>query len=517
MFKKFGSGSPGSDGGRGRSRSASALALVLIGGSLGIAAPALIPGTAIAASDTPALYTESAAHPTGQSAVFTTTVGLKPSKDAQTFWSHQFQVGNQLGSIGFQSTEDGSGRNLWLFSTQGVTGCEPSATDGGQCVGPLDGKSEASARIWKTWQAGRTYALKIAAVADRAGWWRASVVDGSDGTETALGTLRFANGGTRLLPLRGWVGFYQLSEPGEQCAKLEDSDVTFGPFQVDGKSFRYSYLNRYKFACTNAVLRINDDGSAFLASHAKLKPVALLSKPNALAVTPDASFWSSAIRLQPAQSDDAHDWLLRSDGTIRTTNDRWCLTEEPETFWHGKRVALASCSSASNRVWSQVDGHLKNEATGLCLATSDHSTYPGARLVTAPCSRDADQEFVSVQPQSIMTRRPGTYLWADASVRSQTPVATRSSVPDLGWKMLPDGTIRSRDDKQCLDLSGSSSANGTPIILWACTGGINQKWTTTPEGELRTRMADDVCATVQENGNVAGYRCTGGTNQTFWF
>ncbi|ODA90299.1 hypothetical protein ATY41_10360 [Leifsonia xyli subsp. xyli] len=206
---------------------------------------------------------------------------------------------------------------------------------------------------------------------------------------------------------------------------------------------------------------------------------------------------------------------MRSDGTIRTMNDRWCIADQPRSFWHNPWVALARCASVPNQRWSQVDGHFKNESTGLCLATSDHSTYPASRLATAPCSRDADQQFVSVEPQTIMTRSPGSYLWPDTSVKPDSPVMIRQSVPEPGWKLLPDGTIRSLDDQQCLGFSGSSTANGTPVVLGACTGG-GQKWTATPDGELRTRLADNVCATVQE-GSVVGSRCTGGANQTFWF
>jgi hypothetical protein len=30
---------------------------------------------------------------------------------------------------------------------------------------------------------------------------------------------------------------------------------------------------------------------------------------------------------------------------------------------------------------------------------------------------------------------------------------------------------------KCLDVTGNSSAGGTRMLLWACTGGANQKWT----------------------------------------
>jgi len=30
---------------------------------------------------------------------------------------------------------------------------------------------------------------------------------------------------------------------------------------------------------------------------------------------------------------------------------------------------------------------------------------------------------------------------------------------------------------KCLDVTGVNSADGTPLQLWTCTGGPNQKWT----------------------------------------
>lgn len=29
----------------------------------------------------------------------------------------------------------------------------------------------------------------------------------------------------------------------------------------------------------------------------------------------------------------------------------------------------------------------------------------------------------------------------------------------------------------CLDATGPSSADGTPLQIWDCTGGTNQRWT----------------------------------------
>jgi Ricin-type beta-trefoil lectin domain-like len=32
-------------------------------------------------------------------------------------------------------------------------------------------------------------------------------------------------------------------------------------------------------------------------------------------------------------------------------------------------------------------------------------------------------------------------------------------------------------ENKCLDATGNSSANGTRLRIWTCTGAANQKWT----------------------------------------
>lgn len=43
------------------------------------------------------------------------------------------------------------------------------------------------------------------------------------------------------------------------------------------------------------------------------------------------------------------------------------------------------------------------------------------------------------------------------------------------WSAESDGAIR--NSGKCLDASGASSADGTPLIIWTCHGGANQQWT----------------------------------------
>ena len=39
-----------------------------------------------------------------------------------------------------------------------------------------------------------------------------------------------------------------------------------------------------------------------------------------------------------------------------------------------------------------------------------------------------------------------------------------------------DGTVVNAGSGKCLDVTGHGTANGTPFVLWTCTGAANQRW-----------------------------------------
>ncbi|MFJ4036939.1 ricin-type beta-trefoil lectin domain protein [Microbacterium sp. NPDC090007] len=77
-------------------------------------------------------------------------------------------------------------------------------------------------------------------------------------------------------------------------------------------------------------------------------------------------------------------------------------------------------------------------------------------------------------------------------------------------------TLRHVDSQKCLDIPGSSRSNGTQPALWNCKGDPNQRFTYTPDHELR--VFGDKCLDVLYSGTTVGTRvviwdCSGGANQ----
>jgi type 1 glutamine amidotransferase len=67
---------------------------------------------------------------------------------------------------------------------------------------------------------------------------------------------------------------------------------------------------------------------------------------------------------------------------------------------------------------------------------------------------------------------------------------------------------------KCVDVSGASSADGTKIQLWSCTGGTNQQWTR--EGNTLRSLGKCMTATGTNNGaNVQLSTCNGGAGQNW--
>lgn len=43
------------------------------------------------------------------------------------------------------------------------------------------------------------------------------------------------------------------------------------------------------------------------------------------------------------------------------------------------------------------------------------------------------------------------------------------------WNLNSDGTVANLLSSLCLDVTGAGTTNGTPVELWNCNGGSNQK------------------------------------------
>ena len=105
-----------------------------------------------------------------------------------------------------------------------------------------------------------------------------------------------------------------------------------------------------------------------------------------------------------------------------------------------------------------------------------------------------------------------------ASGRCLTPSPDNATIQNCGgqrWSTTDTGRITING--QCLDAKGAATANGTPVITYACNNGANQRWTVGTDGTIRG-VQSGRCLDVKGEATGAGtavqlYDCHGRSNQ----
>ncbi|MCX5384038.1 ricin-type beta-trefoil lectin domain protein [Streptomyces sp. NBC_00083] len=112
-------------------------------------------------------------------------------------------------------------------------------------------------------------------------------------------------------------------------------------------------------------------------------------------------------------------------------------------------------------------------------------------------------------------------LWSGAS--SSTSSALTATVPAHGtaiWRLtpgpgcapaVPTGQLTG-NGANCADVSGGGSANGTPVVLYPCTGNANQRWTMAGDATVRS-LGKCLTASGGAGGAAVLSSCTGGDAQ----
>jgi len=86
-----------------------------------------------------------------------------------------------------------------------------------------------------------------------------------------------------------------------------------------------------------------------------------------------------------------------------------------------------------------------------------------------------------------------------------------------GATWTPDGKQLTAFGSKCLDASGQGTADGTPVIIWSCSGQANQQWTVNADGTI-TGTQSGRCLDANGQGTAAGtklilWTCNGQANQ----
>ncbi|KAK1235957.1 hypothetical protein PQX77_000802 [Marasmius sp. AFHP31] len=204
-------------------------------------------------------------------------------------------------------------------------------------------------------------------------------------------------------------------------------------------------------------------------------------------------------------------------GTWQWAGTNKCIDLTDGLKTDGNPIQIWTCdSSGTNRnqmfpgrtvpdtqsvVVTLVNGNDVSSPTALCLTASDNQD--GARVSLAPCN-----SITSTFPS-------GNATW----------VVPRSEL---------NGIMSTYGGSKCLDLTGGSLSDGTPLQIWSCdAGNPNQAWRVnglTPKisplifksGSEDSNGAGGKCAVVKDGNSVAGVDiqlgdCNSSNNATNWF
>ncbi|MEU9951962.1 lectin [Streptomyces sp. NPDC047939] len=114
-----------------------------------------------------------------------------------------------------------------------------------------------------------------------------------------------------------------------------------------------------------------------------------------------------------------------------------------------------------------------------------------------------------------------TVNWGGSKFTYSLPARTSATFTWAGTQSGADASsgALSGPGGKCLDATGNTGADGTPVQIWDCTGAANQRWTVQGDGSIRTLGAClDVTSGSTANGaKVQLYTCNGSAAQRWTY
>ncbi|WP_412542390.1 RICIN domain-containing protein [Longispora sp. K20-0274] len=149
----------------------------------------------------------------------------------------------------------------------------------------------------------------------------------------------------------------------------------------------------------------------------------------------------------------------------------------------------------------------RNLVSGGTAPTGGTNTLTSDPLLVAPGSTAAADYRLRTGSPALGS---GTTVPGDtADYFGGAVTASRGFHAGPGVAAPATGPIRGVASGRCVDVPGSVTTDGTPLVLWDCHGGANQAWNRPGDGTLR---ALGKCATVA-GSNVVLSACTGAATQ----
>jgi hypothetical protein len=154
----------------------------------------------------------------------------------------------------------------------------------------------------------------------------------------------------------------------------------------------------------------------------------------------------------------------------------YCVDVPSANYAAGQFVQLSGCNGGGNQQWSLIDGRsIKSGASNLCLEVPNATAAVGKLLRLASCTYGAAQRFTFTSLGEMRFGGLCVDARTDTTPALQLYTCKPNDVNKRNQQWYLSGPIHGLGG-QCLDIRGGRGYDGSPVQLFPCTGGDNQRW-----------------------------------------
>ncbi|MEU4484429.1 family 43 glycosylhydrolase [Streptomyces purpurascens] len=406
-----------------------------------------------------------------------------------------------------------------LLALVAATAPQAAAADGRPYTNPL--KSAKGADPWLTYHDGDYYLITTTftgilamrksptlaglATAPSVQVW--SDTTASRNTNIWAPELHFLNG--------RWYLYYSAGRSGVACCDSQRTHVLesagsdpMGPYTYKG-SLTGSNLTPGGWLIDASVLQANGRlylvGSGFVNGGTQSLVIAPMSNPYTLASSAFTVVSSPTLSWERSGSpvNEAPEPLYRNGRTFLTYSASSCQTADYKLGL----LELTGTDPLAPASWTKKQSPVLQRDDAAGVYGPGHNGF-----FTSP---DGTENWIVYHANSsanggcgnARTTRAQKFTWnADGTPDFGTPVALGGTRPGPSGETATTPTsyaLVNRNSGKCLDVAGGSSADGTDVFQWSCTGVANQKWRIEDLGDDTSRLVNVATGKVMDTAECS--------------
>ncbi|MDR6977792.1 GH43 family beta-xylosidase [Streptomyces sp. 3330] len=312
-----------------------------------------------------------------------------------------------------------------------------------------------------------------------------------------------------------WYLYYSAGRGGAACCDSQRTHVLesagadpLGPYTYKG-SLTGSHLTPGGWLIDASVLQANGNlylvGSGFVNGSAQSLVIAPMSNPYTLSGSTFTVISSPTLDWERvgAPVNEGPEPLYHDGRTFLTCSASYCQTADYQLG----RLELTGGDPLNPASWTK-------KQTPVFQRSDTNGVYgPGHNgFFTSP---DGTENWIVYHANSSAsggcgngrTTRAQKFTWTtDGTPAFGTPVALGTTLPGPSGETAATPTaytLVNRNSGKCLDVEGGSTADGTNVLQWTCTGGTHQKWRIEDQGDDTGRLVNVATGRVLDTADCS--------------